>query len=89
MSNPIDLGRLFGRTITAARHPVSLSATAITSSCPADKMQTDIREPVKFDAVSVIGTTLGASDNRVPLTGLFPPFGESRVADAVHICVTM
>jgi len=65
MSNRIELGRVFGRTIAIAALTVGsavLTTTALAGSCPADKMKADVREPVKFDAVGVTDTTLGAID---------------------------
>src|SRR5882757_263722 len=65
MSNRIELGRLFGRTITVAGLVIGsavLTTTAFAGSCPADKMKADVREPVKFAAVGVTDTTLGAID---------------------------
>jgi quercetin dioxygenase-like cupin family protein len=65
MSNRIELGRLFGRTITVAGLAIGsavLTTTAFAGSCPADKMKADVREPVKFAAVGVTDTTLGAID---------------------------
>jgi quercetin dioxygenase-like cupin family protein len=65
MSNRIERGRRFGRTITVAGlviGSVVLTSTAFAGSCPADKMKADAREPVKFAAVGVTDTTLGAID---------------------------
>jgi len=39
-----------------------LTSAAFAGSCPADKMKADVREPVKFAAVGVTDTTLGAID---------------------------
>ena len=63
MSNRIELGRLLGRTITVAGLAIGsavFTTTAFAGSCPADKMKADAREPVKFAAVGVTDTTLGA-----------------------------
>ena len=65
MSNRIELGRLFGRTIAVAGLAIGsvvVTTTAFAGSCPADKMQADAREPVKFAPVGVTDTTLGAID---------------------------
>jgi quercetin dioxygenase-like cupin family protein len=65
MSNRIQLGRMLGRTATIAALAIGsavLTTTAFAGSCPADKMKADVREPVKFDAVGVTDTTLGAID---------------------------
>ena len=65
MSNRIELGRLLGRTTAVAGlvvGSVALTTTAFAGSCPADKMKAEVREPVKFDAVGVTDTTLGAID---------------------------
>ena len=65
MSNRIELGRLFGRTIAVAGLVIGsavLTTAAFAGSCPADKMKADVREPVKFAEVGVIDTTLGAID---------------------------
>jgi quercetin dioxygenase-like cupin family protein len=65
MSNYIELGHSFGRTITVIGLVIGstvLATTAFAGSCPADKMKADVREPVKFDAVGVTDTTLGAID---------------------------
>jgi quercetin dioxygenase-like cupin family protein len=63
MSNRIELGRLFGRTIAVAGLAIGsavFTTAAFAGSCPADKMKADAREPVKFAAVGVTDTTLGA-----------------------------
>jgi quercetin dioxygenase-like cupin family protein len=65
MSNRIELGRVLGRTLRIAGLVIgsaALTTTAFAGSCPADKMKADVREPVKFDAVGVTDTTLGAID---------------------------
>jgi quercetin dioxygenase-like cupin family protein len=65
MSNRIELGRLLGRTLTLAGLVIGwtvVATTAFAGSCPADKMKADAREPVKFAAVSVTDTILGAID---------------------------
>jgi quercetin dioxygenase-like cupin family protein len=65
MSNRIELGRLLGRTLTLAGLVIGSSVVttaAFAGSCPADKMKADAREPVKFAAVGVTDTTLGAID---------------------------
>jgi quercetin dioxygenase-like cupin family protein len=65
MSHRIELGRLCGRTIVVAGLVMGstvLATTAFAGSCPADKMKADVREPVKFAAVGVTDTTLGAID---------------------------
>jgi quercetin dioxygenase-like cupin family protein len=65
MFNRTELGRLLGRTIALAglaMGPAVLATTALAGSCPADKMKADVREPVKFAAVGVTDTTLGAID---------------------------
>jgi quercetin dioxygenase-like cupin family protein len=65
MSNRIELGRLFGRIAIVAGLAIGsavLTTTAFAGSCPAGKMKADVREPVKFAAVGVTDTTLGAID---------------------------
>ena len=65
MSNRIELGRMLGRTLTVAALAMASAAvttSAFAGSCPADKMKADAREPVKFGAVGVTDTTLGAID---------------------------
>ena len=65
MFNRTELGRLLGRTIALAGLTMGsavLATTAFAGSCPADKMKPDVREPVKFAAVGVTDTTLGAID---------------------------
>jgi quercetin dioxygenase-like cupin family protein len=65
MSNRIELGRIFGRTIALVGLVIgsaTVATTAFAGSCPADKMKADVREPVKFAAVGVTDTTLGAID---------------------------
>ena len=65
MSNRIELGRMLGRTVTIAVLAIGSAAvttSAFAGSCPADKMKADAREPVKFAAVGVTDTTLGAID---------------------------
>ena len=66
MSQRLGLGRLFGRTIAVAGLAIGSAtfATSAAGSCPADKMKPDAREPVKFAAVGVTDTTLGAIDLR-------------------------
>jgi quercetin dioxygenase-like cupin family protein len=61
MSSLIDLGRI------ATAGGLVLASTVFTSAafaggCPADKVKADVREPVKFGAVGVTDTTLGAID---------------------------
>ena len=65
MFNRTERGRLLGRTIAfagLAMGPAVLATAAFAGSCPADKMKADVREPVKFAAVGVTDTTLGAID---------------------------
>jgi len=65
MSKRLELGRLFGRTLAVAGLAIGLAAvatSALAGSCPPDKMKADAREPVKFAAVGVTDTTLGAID---------------------------
>ena len=65
MSKRLELGRLFGRIIAVAGLAIGSAAvatSALAGSCPADKMKVDAREPVKFAAVGVTDTTLGAID---------------------------
>src|SRR5215471_13886291 len=65
MSKRLELGRLFGRTIAVAGLAIgsaTFATSALAGSCPADKMKPDAREPVKFAAVGVTDTTLGAID---------------------------
>ena len=65
MSKRLELGRLFGRTIAVAGLAIGSAAFAtgaLAGSCPADKTKADAREPVKFAAVGVTDTTLGAID---------------------------
>jgi quercetin dioxygenase-like cupin family protein len=65
MFNLIDAGRMPGRiaTITGLVFASTvLASAAFAGSCPADKMKADVREPVKFAAVGVTDTTLGAID---------------------------
>jgi quercetin dioxygenase-like cupin family protein len=65
MSNRTVLGRSFGRIIASAGLVIgsaALATSAFAGSCPAHQMKADVREPVKFDAVGVTDTTLGAID---------------------------
>jgi quercetin dioxygenase-like cupin family protein len=65
MSNHIEPGRLFGRTAILPCLAIAyavFATSAFAGSCPADKMKADVREPVKFAAVGVTDTTLGAID---------------------------
>jgi quercetin dioxygenase-like cupin family protein len=65
MSNRIELGRLFGRTVTFAGLTIGsavFTTTAFAGGCPVDKTKAGAREPVKFAAVGVTDTTLGAID---------------------------
>ena len=65
MSKRLELGHLFGRTIAVAGLAIGSAAvatSALAGSCPPDKMKADAREPVKFAAVGVTDTTLGAID---------------------------
>jgi hypothetical protein len=65
MFNLIDAGRMPGRiaTITGLVFASTvLTPAAFAGSCPADKIKADVREPVKFAAVGVTDTTLGAID---------------------------
>jgi quercetin dioxygenase-like cupin family protein len=65
MSNCTELSRLFGRTFATAGLAIAataLATSAFAGSCPADKTQADVREPVTFAAVGVTDTTLGAID---------------------------
>ena len=65
MSKRLELGHLFGRTIAVAGLAIGSAAfatSAFAGSCPPDKMKADAREPVKFAAVGVTDTTLGAID---------------------------
>ena len=65
MSKRLELGRLFGRIIAVAGLAIGSAAvatSALAGSCPPDKMKADAREPVKFAAVGVTDTTLGAID---------------------------
>jgi quercetin dioxygenase-like cupin family protein len=61
----IDTGRAPGRIATIIGLVFAstvITSAAVAGSCPADKMKADIREPVKFAAVGVTDTTLGAID---------------------------
>jgi hypothetical protein len=65
MFNLIDTGRAPGRIAAITGLVVAssmLTSAAFAGSCPADKMKADVREPVKFAAVGVTDTTLGAID---------------------------
>jgi hypothetical protein len=66
MYDRITGGRSFGRRIilvgiTAGSTLVGASA-AFAGSCPADKMQADVRPPVNYPAKGVTDTTLAAID---------------------------
>jgi quercetin dioxygenase-like cupin family protein len=65
MSERIKPGRALGRTVTFAAFALAsaaLTTSAYAGSCPADKIKTDVREPVKFAAAGVTDSTLGAID---------------------------
>jgi quercetin dioxygenase-like cupin family protein len=65
MSKRIELGHLFGRSVAIAALAVGsaiVTTSAFAGGCPADKMKADAREAVKFEAVGVTDTTLGAID---------------------------
>jgi quercetin dioxygenase-like cupin family protein len=65
MSKRIELNYMLGRAVAVAA--LAAASAAVTTSvfagsCPADKIKADVREPVKFAAVGVTDTTLGAID---------------------------
>ena len=65
MFDLIDTGRAPGRIATITG--LVFASTVFTSAgfagnCPADKMKVDVREPVKFAAIGVTDTVLGAID---------------------------
>src|SRR5262249_25507448 len=64
MFNPIQLGRLLGRTMTLglAVGSVACANGALAGSCAPDKMKVGAREAVKFAAAGVTDTTLGSID---------------------------
>jgi quercetin dioxygenase-like cupin family protein len=65
MFNLIDTGRVHGRIAPIAGLVFAaafVTSAAVAGGCPADKMKADVREPVKFAAVGVTDTTLGAVD---------------------------
>ena len=65
MSHRIELGHMIGHTAAIAALAIGsavVTTSAFAGSCPADKMKADAREPVRFAAVGVTDTTLGAID---------------------------
>jgi quercetin dioxygenase-like cupin family protein len=65
MSKRIEPNRTPARAATVAALAVAsmaVTTSAFAGGCPADKMKADVREPVKFAAIGVTDTTLGAID---------------------------